>query len=204
MLEGVIPNVEYFWALGSFEWAVKSVANGAPLNNVSVDEFSHAAAERLLSIRSMVPCGQQASAATSTQLVLQGQAATLSNEEQTCTLEKHTTDRIEGMGVIQQGTHHTDRMKKLFNDQKDAWNKINEELATTSAEKEAYVTRIQVLSHELAGEKLAHLEANSTIDRLHAREEKMQKLLDKSRIDIEEARGKLKALDNVAAKDVNL
>lgn len=93
-----MPNVEYFGALGSFEWAVKSVANEAPLNNVSVDEFSYAAAERLLSIRSMVPCGQQASATTSTKLVLQGQAATLSNEEQTCTLEKHTTDRIEGMG----------------------------------------------------------------------------------------------------------
>lgn len=77
-------------------------------------------------------------------------------------------------------------MKKLFNDRKDAWNKINEELATTPAEKEAHVTRLQELSHELAEEHFAHFEANFTIERLHRREEEMQELLDKSRIDFEE------------------
>ena len=94
MLKGAIPEFEDFWALGSFEWAVKSVANGAPLNDISVDQFGHDAAERLLSVRSMVPYGQQIPATTPNKINQQSQDA-IPKKEQKRAAEIHSINKIE-------------------------------------------------------------------------------------------------------------
>ena len=94
MLKGAIPEFEDFWALGSFEWAVKSVANGAPLNDISVDQFGHDAAERLLSVRSTVPYGQQTPATTPNKINQRGQD-TVSEKEQKRAAEIHSINRTE-------------------------------------------------------------------------------------------------------------
>ncbi|KAI4704148.1 hypothetical protein J4E81_001212 [Alternaria sp. BMP 2799] len=113
MLKGAIPEVEPFWALGSFEWAVRSVAYGAPLNNVSVDQFGHAAAERLLSIRSMIPHEQQTPATTPNAVTLQIPDL-LPNEEQTCTVEDHRTNGIGGMALTSADKKaHVARIRQL-------------------------------------------------------------------------------------------
>jgi len=98
MLKGAIPQVEYFWSLGSFEWAVKSVANGAPLNDISVEQFGHDAAERLLCVRSMIPYGQQTPATTPNQVDHRSQD-TVPNEEQK-RAENHSMNRIEEKGKL--------------------------------------------------------------------------------------------------------
>ncbi|KAI4671278.1 uncharacterized protein J4E88_009312 [Alternaria novae-zelandiae] len=192
MLKGAIPEVEPFWALGSFEWAVRSVAYGAPLNNVSVDQFGHAAAERLLSIRSMIPHEQQTPATTPNAVTLQIPDL-LPNEEQTCTVEDHRTNGIGGMGMKTHGTRHTDRdqMKKLFKGQSDARKKADQYLALTSADKKAHVARIRQLEIQLSEEQVARVDADRGITALSERNKYLQKRLDEANVAFAEAKKKL-------------
>jgi len=95
-------------------------------------------------------------------------------------------------------------MKKLFKDQKDARRKIDEDMAATSAQKEAHKARIQLLENELSEAQAARKATDGAMAALHERHEQMQKLLDNSRIENEEVRKKLKTLGNSSVKYARL
>ncbi|KAI4669405.1 uncharacterized protein J4E79_001448 [Alternaria viburni] len=181
MLKGAIPEFEYFWALGSFEWAVKSVANGAPLNDISVDQFGHDAAERLLSVRSTVLYGQQTPATTPNKINQRGQD-TVPKEEQKRAAEIHSINRIE----------EKNQMKQFFKEQSAVQKNVDEFLALTSVEKKAHVARIRQLEAQLSEERVARIDANRTRIALHDRNKLLQGQLDKTCIEIAKEREKLK------------
>ena len=95
-------------------------------------------------------------------------------------------------------------MKKFFEDQKDARRKIDEDMATTSAQKETHIARIQVLENELSEAQAARKATDGAMAALHERHKQMQKLLDNSRTENEEVRNKLKTLANSSVRDARV
>ncbi|KAI4934399.1 hypothetical protein J4E85_002255 [Alternaria conjuncta] len=122
------------------------------------------------------------------------------------TVKNRVPEEMEGTGTTKQEAHHTDRnqMKKLFKDQKDARRKIDEDMAATSAQKEAHIARIQVLENELSEAQAARKATDGAMAALHERHKQMQKLLDNSRTENEEVRKNLKTLGNSSVKYARL
>ncbi|KAI4672657.1 uncharacterized protein J4E78_001158 [Alternaria triticimaculans] len=205
LLKGAIPPFKYPWAMDNFEWAVRSVANGAPLNNVPTTKFSADVETRMRSIQTMLPSAPHASAMLPAKIGTQGRGTSLT-EDLMRTVKNRVPEEIEGTGTTKQEAHHTDRnqMKKLFKDQKDARRKIDEDMAATSAQKEAHIARIQVLENELSEAQAARKATDGAMAALHERHKQMQKLLDNSRTENEEVRNKLKTLANSSVRDARV
>ncbi|KAI4646803.1 hypothetical protein J4E93_005027 [Alternaria ventricosa] len=208
LLKGAITPFKYPWALDNFEWAVRSVANGASLNNIPTTKFSADAETRMRSVQAMLPSAPHASAMLPAEIGIQDRGiATM--EDLRRTVKNHVPEEpkeIEEIGTAKQEAHHTRRnqMKKLLKDQKDARRKIEQDMDAASAQKEAHMARIQLLEDELSEAQAARKAADGIVEALHERHEQLQKLLDRSRTENREVRNKLKTLGNSSVKDARV
>jgi len=97
LLKGAITPFKYPWNLWNFEWAVKSVANGAPLNNIPTAKFRDDAEMRMRSMQSMLSSAPHASAMLPADVGVQDRSF-VPMEDLTCTVKDHTSEEIEGTG----------------------------------------------------------------------------------------------------------